>query len=65
MRKITIIKASSKVVSRGIPTKPREPPKTSENLSELSRRTLTRVPKPRVAMARKSSRSLRIGMPIK
>ena len=45
--------------------KPREPPSTSATLSELSRSTRTSMPKPRVAMARKSSRSRSMGTPIR
>ena len=58
-------KTSSRFVILGMPMKPRAPPRTSTTLSELSRKTRTKMPKPRVAMARKSSRSLSMGKPMR
>jgi hypothetical protein len=65
MRRNTVTtKVISRFVSFAMPVKPREPPRVSEILSELSKKTRTSIPNPRVAIPRKSSRSLRIGIPM-
>ena len=58
-------KTSSRFIILGMPMNPLDPPTTSAALSELSRSTRTSMPKPSVAMARKSSRSRSMGRPIR
>jgi hypothetical protein len=47
-RKTVTTKVVSRFVSFAMPVKPREPPSVSEILSELSKKTRTSIPNPRV-----------------